>query len=394
MANFLDCRVCVQNFVDERQSLNRDEHLSVQIAQIGDIDFSLCVYPNGDDESDDGYAAMLLDAQSERTLRCTAYLNVVSKPHSDEPHIQLPECELCDGDVFGDENINSSWYPRWGEANAVNVAELEEGGFVSDGHLYIRLRLLYVCGRDHRTEPPVLPAFPEQHSVQKATLVEDLGKIIGEGDITLLVNHVSLKAHKAILGARSPVFRAMLCSEMVESRGSIKIDDLSLQAIERMLMFMYTAKLTDNLSVNELAELAVAGDKYGVNTLRDAAIQAIQNMLDPSNLAHVLAIADQKGLTSLRQHCLDMAARSEKMRFGVQDSQAFGKLSGDLVRSLCLVWSGKRPREGDHEFPEGSNWQSLSFTQLTRACKERGIPIGSQAEMIALLVSFENTVDQ
>jgi len=159
-------------------------------------------------------------------------------------------------------------------------------------------------------------------------------------------------------------------------------------------MFMYTAKLTDNLSVNELAELAVAGDKYGVNTLRDAAIQAIQNMLDPSNLAHVLAIADQKGLTSLRQHCLDMAARSEKMRFGVQDSQAFGKLSGDLVRSLCLVWSGKRPREGDHEFPEGSNWQSLSFTQLTRACKERGIPIGSQAEMIALLVSFENTVDQ
>ncbi|XP_019464120.1 PREDICTED: BTB/POZ domain-containing protein At4g08455 isoform X2 [Lupinus angustifolius] len=74
-------------------------------------------------------------------------------------------------------------------------------------------------------------------------------------------------AHKAILVSRSPVFKAMLESDMEESRsGTIKIDDVSYDALSAFVNYLYTAEacLDDQMAF----DLLVLAEKYEVKHLK------------------------------------------------------------------------------------------------------------------------------
>ena len=63
--------------------------------------------------------------------------------------------------------------------------------------------------------------------------------------------------------ARSPVFRAMLSSDMRERQaGIIRIDDAGLDVVRQMLRYMYTAKIQQGF--NRIKELLVLANKYQV----------------------------------------------------------------------------------------------------------------------------------
>ncbi|KAG8175895.1 hypothetical protein JTE90_019316 [Oedothorax gibbosus] len=79
----------------------------------------------------------------------------------------------------------------------------------------------------------------------------------------------SFEAHKNILAARSPVFRAMFeKDEMSERRsGVVDIDDVDSETVDRMLAFLYSDSL-DDLQWEEAAALYYAADKYAVQPLK------------------------------------------------------------------------------------------------------------------------------
>ncbi|ERE82204.1 speckle-type POZ protein, partial [Cricetulus griseus] len=106
--------------------------------------------------------------------------------------------------------------------------------------------------------------------VPRCTMADELGQLWENSlftDCSLLVAGQEFSAHKAILAARSPVFRAMFEHDMEESRiNRVEILDLEPQVLKAMMEFIYTGKAPDLHSM--AAAVLAAADKNGLERLK------------------------------------------------------------------------------------------------------------------------------
>ncbi|XP_046981826.1 uncharacterized protein LOC124551022 [Schistocerca americana] len=106
----------------------------------------------------------------------------------------------------------------------------------------------------------------------QSAMAKDLGRLLDSkdlADIKLSAGGVHLEAHRAILCARSPVFRAMLSHDTKEAReGLVEIPDVEPEVVSELLHYMYTDIVQVPSDMTE--ELLVASDKYG---LQDAKLK-------------------------------------------------------------------------------------------------------------------------
>ncbi|GBN75890.1 hypothetical protein AVEN_101835-1 [Araneus ventricosus] len=104
-----------------------------------------------------------------------------------------------------------------------------------------------------------------------SSLENDFLNLLQEGtlcDFTINVEDKNLQVHKAVLYARSPVFKAMLTCNMKEKENNmVDISDLELDTVLRMLSFMYT-DMAGNLDWATAYKLYFAANKYGLITLK------------------------------------------------------------------------------------------------------------------------------
>ena len=81
-------------------------------------------------------------------------------------------------------------------------------------------------------------------NIRLPTLSSCLKKLLISGDlsdVTIVLEKGRLSAHRLVLIARSPVFRAMLQNDTVErATGVIEIDDVENDVMQECLNFMYT----------------------------------------------------------------------------------------------------------------------------------------------------------
>lgn len=110
--------------------------------------------------------------------------------------------------------------------------------------------------RPHHHHRSAIPCFTD---VLLVALDQDSGKPIA--------NSVPVPANKLVLANRSPVFQAMLETEMEESRsGTIKLSDVSYDGLRAFVNYLYTAEayLDDEMA----CDLLVLADKYQVKHLK------------------------------------------------------------------------------------------------------------------------------
>ena len=73
--------------------------------------------------------------------------------------------------------------------------------------------------------------------------LKDMGNLLLDtetSDVVLLCQGEEIRVHKSILNARSPVFRAMLQSPMLEStKGEVRIEDADKDVLKEMLSYIY-----------------------------------------------------------------------------------------------------------------------------------------------------------
>ncbi|XP_052588161.1 speckle-type POZ protein-like [Peromyscus californicus insignis] len=143
--------------------------------------------------------------------------------------------------------------------------------------------------------------------VPSCTLADELGEL-GENsrftDCCLVVSGQEFQAHKAILAAHSPVFRAMFQHDMKESKSSrVEIHDLEPQVIKTMMDFIYTGKAPDLESMADV--LLAAADKYGLERLKVMCEDALCRDLSVENAAHTLFLADLHSSWQLKTLALD-----------------------------------------------------------------------------------------
>ncbi|KAK0091104.1 hypothetical protein PV326_003716 [Microctonus aethiopoides] len=122
-------------------------------------------------------------------------------------------------------------------------------------------------------------------------------------DVTFVVGDKELKAHKAILLARSPKFASMVAGRILDNaeKNHIHITDINVNVMEALLKFIYTNEV-DNIDgmVDDLLALA---DKYKIKDLKEICEETLYLSINDENSAKLLTIAD-------RYHCDDLKEKT------------------------------------------------------------------------------------
>lgn len=152
----------------------------------------------------------------------------------------------------------------------------------------------------------LLSVTNDEIPIPPCQLQHDLENILNDphfADVTLIVEGHNIKAHKAVLSARSPVFAAMFSSEMLEVRqNQVTIPDLEYKVAQDLLRFIYTGET--KIEPDMADRLLVAADKYGLTRLKVQCEQAISKAISSSTAIKTLIFADRVNAEHLKSQAM------------------------------------------------------------------------------------------
>merc|ERR1712025_1056640 len=118
-------------------------------------------------------------------------------------------------------------------------------------------------------------------------------------DVDVIVGGKTFSCHKAILGAKSPFFKAAFVHNMMEkATGKINIDGIDSDTVQDMLTYIYGGKI-DNIE-EKSAKLLAAADQYDLKHLKKKCEELLCKSLNISNCLEYLILADMHSTDILK----------------------------------------------------------------------------------------------
>ncbi|KAK1630351.1 hypothetical protein QYE76_004666 [Lolium multiflorum] len=150
-------------------------------------------------------------------------------------------------------------------------------------------------------------------------------------DVSFDVDGESFSAHRLVLAARSPVFRAELYGSMAESRmASITIQEMGASTFRSMLHYMYHGSLPDagmmdvSSTMAEYQSLLAAADRYGVERLKKICEDKLcGNGITVDNVVSTLELAERHVCPKLKASCLDFLSDGENFKMVATTDEYF-----------------------------------------------------------------------
>ncbi|KAM0913751.1 hypothetical protein ACQ4PT_011977 [Festuca glaucescens] len=193
----------------------------------------------------------------------------------------------------------------------VKRADLEEN-YVKDGHI------TFVCAILVISDSPI-PVPSSDIGIHLGSLLDRM-----EGtDVSFTIDGETFLAHRAVLAARSPVFRAELFGSMAEAKmPSITLHDITPAAFRVMLQFVYTDALPgeDGLGdspVEMFQDLLAVADRYALDRLKLMCAQKLWDNLSVDTVATTLAFAETYNCQELKDICFDFFAVEKNFKEAV-----------------------------------------------------------------------------
>lgn len=141
------------------------------------------------------------------------------------------------------------------------------------------------------SSPARMPHISEKHP--KITLAElnVLRRHRELCDVVLNVGARKIFAHRVILSACSPYFRAMFTGELEESRQTeVTIRDIDENAMELLIDFCYTSHII--VEESNVQSLLPAACLLQLAEIQDICCEFLKRQLDPQNCLGIRAFAD------------------------------------------------------------------------------------------------------
>ncbi|TVU46175.1 hypothetical protein EJB05_05694, partial [Eragrostis curvula] len=171
--------------------------------------------------------------------------------------------------------------------------------------------------RARRSNPRVpLPTAPR--------LGHDIFTASDLADVSFKVDGETFKAHRLVLAARSPVFKAQLFGQMAESTATasspVPIEEITASTFGSMLHYIYHGVLpaavletTDGACCRmlEVENLCVAADRFGLDTLKQACEEILCTSVSASTVLSSWVFAEERSCAKLRSRCLEFLAAGE-----------------------------------------------------------------------------------
>nr|KYP73506.1 Protein maternal effect lethal 26 [Cajanus cajan] len=190
--------------------------------------------------------------------------------------------------------------------------------------------------------------FLQQNS--NAEALNSLGLMLTQDiltDITINTNESdeSIRAHRAVLASRSPVFRSMFSHKLKENHlSTINISDMSMEACQALLSYLYGTIKDEEFLMHRLA-LLHAADKYDIYDLREACHESLLEDIDSNNVLERLQSAYLYQLPKLKSSCMEYLVKFGKL-FDIRDDffcflqSADRDLISEVFHEVLNVWTG------------------------------------------------------
>lgn len=179
-----------------------------------------------------------------------------------------------------------------------------------------------------------------RHGKKKDSLKSALVSLYNEKtlcDFELRVGDETIPVHKAVLGARSPVFCRMLSNNMIEKQSNrADIPDLDYDTVKRMLHYMYNDSIED-LQWEYMTKLYTAADKYGIQSLKQKCSSFLLSNLCVSNVCEALELADLHQDNSLKSTAMEYIYSNDKNILLSNDWMQLNKRKG-LLTAEVMHW--------------------------------------------------------
>merc|ERR1719411_2546509 len=203
------------------------------------------------------------------------------------------------------------------------------------------------------------------------SLLSDLARVMEDeasSDLTICCKDKEIRVHKLILMARSPVFQAMLGSDMVEkSQGMIKIEDADMEVVRQMVRYMYIAKIEQDYT--KVKELLVLANKYQVLELVNFCSSQIFESLSEDNALEIGMFGEMHNSEVLinrcaKYICYDMTdSLAEDWMDRIAESP---KLMLEIIKNLRDVHENKlhaikRMDQGIEQWVHGGRINAIAF---------------------------------
>uniref|UniRef100_A0A0E0CED5 BTB domain-containing protein n=1 Tax=Oryza meridionalis TaxID=40149 RepID=A0A0E0CED5_9ORYZ len=231
-------------------------------------------------------------------------------------------------------------YASRGWSEFVKRSDLESS-YMVDGKVRIMCVVIVLRDDDGNNGVPVPPPPPPppdvtghlgRLSVPPPDIGVHLGRLLDGGDgttdVSFVVDGETFAAHRAVLAARSPVFRAELFGGMSESTSScITLKDIDAATFRALLRFIYT----DDLPAGDAGKLNHQGssmgaffqhllamaDRYALDRLKLMCGQRLLHNMTSDSVAEILACAETYDCPKLKNKCIDFFAVEENFRRAV-----------------------------------------------------------------------------
>ena len=161
-------------------------------------------------------------------------------------------------------------------------------------------------------------------------------------DVTIVVAGQEFRAHKVILAASSPYFKARFATAFDEKDHSKRvIPDIIPKSFEMILEFIYTGRRME-ITVDNVQSLLETASMLNIGLAMDMCSQFLAERMDISNCLDILNLAINNGCQNLRKEAEDFAGKNFNK---IVNSMEFTHLSIENVISLISLDTLDVPEE-------------------------------------------------
>ncbi|GMP91116.1 hypothetical protein CsSME_00041948 [Camellia sinensis var. sinensis] len=295
------------------------KYIASETFMVGGYSWAIYFYPDGKSVEDNAaYVSLFIALASEGTdVRALFELTLFDQSGKERHKVHTHFGRALESGPYTLKYRGSMWgYKRFFKRTL-----LETSDYLKEDCLSVSCSVGVV--RSH-TEGPKIYSTP----VPPSDIGQHFGQLLETGkgaDVNFEVNGEMFAAHKLVLAARSPVFKAQLFGPMKDQNTQcIKVEDMEAPVFKALLHFIYWDALLD---VEELTglnskwactlmsqHLLAAADRYGLERLRLLCESNLCDDVAINTVATTLALAEQHHCFQLKSVCLKFVAMPENLR--------------------------------------------------------------------------------
>ncbi|KAL5567587.1 hypothetical protein UlMin_024162 [Ulmus minor] len=297
---------------------------------VGGYDWAIYFYPDGKNPEDNlSYVSVFIALASEGTdVRALFELTLVDQTNNGKHKVHSHFDRALESGPYTLKYRGSMWgYKRFYRRSA-----LETSDFLKDDCLVMNCTVGVVRTRLQGPKQLTIPVPPSDMGRGfKDLLDSEVGC-----DVVFQVGDENFKAHKLILAARSPVFRAQFFGLVGDPNSDkVVVKDVEPFIFKAMLLFIYTDKLPDVCEVMGsssmctftvmVQHLLAAADLYNLDRLKLLCESKLCEEINADTVATTLALAEQYHCPQLKAMCLKFTANPANLGV-VMQSEGFKHL--------------------------------------------------------------------